>query len=110
MVGNQEQFANSNGAQPKDKKRIEQLMGNLLRAGVILAATIVFLGGMIHLRHGYPVNYQTFQPEPENLRTLTGIFHEAIALHGPGLDSVWSFGVDCDAGGPRRFFGAGIFI
>src|SRR6267154_1796982 len=31
------------------------------------------------------LNYQVFQGEPEELRTVIGIFHEALALHGRGL-------------------------
>ena len=62
-------------------------MGRLLRAGVILAAVFVMVGGAIYLaRHQTPVtNYHVFQGEPEELRTVPGIFHEALALHGRGL-------------------------
>jgi uncharacterized membrane protein len=30
-------------------------------------------------------NYGVFQGEPEELRTVSGIFHSALALHGRGL-------------------------
>lgn len=68
------------------EKRMDELMGLLLRSGVILAASIVLLGGAVHLiRHPVPMNYRVFQGEPENLRTISGIFSEARAFHGRGL-------------------------
>ena len=68
-------------------KRMDELMGFLLRSGVILAASIVFAGGVVYLaRHPFPViNYRVFQGEPQNLRTVSGIFSEAKAFHGRGL-------------------------
>jgi len=69
------------------EKRMDEIMGRLLRTGVILAAAFVLAGGVVFLvRHPEPVtNYQVFQGEPEELRTVIGIFHEALALHGRGL-------------------------
>jgi len=69
------------------EKRMDEIMGRLLRTGVILAAAFVLVGGVVFLvRHPEPVtNYQVFQGEPEELRTVIGIFHEALALHGRGL-------------------------
>lgn len=68
-------------------KQIDEWMGLLLRSGVILAAFVVFVGGVVYLvRHRLPViDYSVFQGEPENLRTISGIFSEARALHGRGL-------------------------
>jgi len=68
-------------------KRMDELMGFLLRSGMILAASIVFAGGVVYLaRHPFPViNYRVFQGEPQNLRTVSGIFSEAKAFHGRGL-------------------------
>lgn len=69
------------------EKRMDEIMGQLLRTGVILAAVIVMAGGVIYLRqHATPItNYRVFQGEPEELRTVTGVFHGALALRGPGL-------------------------
>ena len=71
----------------KMDKRIDMLMGLLLRTGVSLAATIVLVGGVVFLaRHRVPVtNYRVFQGEPAELRTLRGIFREAFVWHGRGL-------------------------
>jgi uncharacterized membrane protein len=68
-------------------KRVDMFMGMLLRTGVLLAATIVFTGGVVFLaRHHEPVtNYHVFRGEPAQLRTLRGIFHEAGAWHAQGL-------------------------
>jgi uncharacterized membrane protein len=69
------------------EKRMDEIMGRLLRAGVILAAVFVMVGGAIYLaRHQMPVtNYRVFQGEPEELRTVPGIFQESLTLRGRGL-------------------------
>jgi uncharacterized membrane protein len=69
------------------EQRMDEIMGRLLRTGVILAAVFVLAGGGVYLgRHRTPVtNYRVFQGEPEELRKVSGIFHEALALRGRGL-------------------------
>lgn len=75
----------SDGAVQTDK-RMDELMGLLLRSGVILAASVVLAGGVIYLsRHPFPTDYRVFQGEPQNLRTVSGILAEAKALRGRGL-------------------------
>lgn len=71
----------------RSDQKMDEVMGGLLRSGVVLAAVIVFVGGVLFLsRHRLPVtNYRVFQGEPVELRTISGIFHEALALHGRGL-------------------------
>ena len=68
-------------------KRIDELMGLLLRTGVLLAAATVALGGAVFLvRHPLPVtNYRVFQGEPIELRTLRGIFAASLQGRGRGL-------------------------
>lgn len=72
--------------QPTDK-RMDEIMGRLLRTGVTLAAVVVLAGGVIFLvRHPMPVtNYREFQGEPAELRTVPGILHQALGLRGRGL-------------------------
>jgi uncharacterized membrane protein len=71
----------------KAEQRMDEIIGRLLQGGVILAASFVFAGGAVFLtRHPTPVtNYRVFQGEPEELRTVSGIFHEALELRGRGL-------------------------
>jgi len=66
---------------------VEQFIGNLLRGGVLLAATVVLLGGSLYLaRHGVesPL-YGSFRGEPEELRRIPGILADALALRGRGI-------------------------
>lgn len=69
------------------ERRMDEIIGRLLQAGVILSALFVLAGGAVyHARHPEPVtDYRVFHGEPEELRTVSGIFHEALALHGRGL-------------------------
>jgi uncharacterized membrane protein len=71
---------------PSDR-RVDEIMGALLRTGVVLSAMFVLAGGIVYLaRHQMPVtNYRVFQGEPAELRTVQGILREALALHGRGL-------------------------
>jgi uncharacterized membrane protein len=68
-------------------KRMDEIIGRLLQVGVILSAVFVLSGGAVYLaRHPEPVmDYRVFQGEPEDLRTVPGIFHEALAVRGRGL-------------------------
>jgi len=68
-------------------RRVDKIMGVLLRTGVVLSAMFVLAGGIVYLaRHQMPVtNYRVFQGEPAELRTAPGILHEGLALRGRGL-------------------------
>ena len=68
-------------------QKVDVIVGNLLRAGVVISAAVVFAGGVIYLvRHGAEVpNYHLFRGEPADLRALSGILHDALALRGRGL-------------------------
>jgi uncharacterized membrane protein len=67
-------------------QRMDEIMGHLLRTGVILAAAIVVVGGVLYLsRHPGPVrDYHEFNGEPVEFRTVSGIVHEATAFSGRG--------------------------
>jgi uncharacterized membrane protein len=62
-------------------------MGNLLRAGVVLAAIIVIGGGIFYLiRYGATSpDYGVFHGEPADLRSLLGILVDAVDLRSRGL-------------------------
>jgi uncharacterized membrane protein len=68
-------------------EKVESIMGNLLRAGVILAATVVLFGGLIYLiRHGTAQpSYQMFRGEPTDLKTIRGIWRDALSFRGRGI-------------------------
>lgn len=68
-------------------QRIENVLGNLLRAGVLLSALVVSIGGAIYLvRHGHsPVDFRVFRGEPADLRDVRGIIGDTVALHGRGI-------------------------
>jgi len=66
---------------------VDELIGNLLRVGVTLAAAMVLLGGTVYLfRNGLAApHYQVFVGEPADLRSVSGIVRDALALRGRGL-------------------------
>jgi uncharacterized membrane protein len=68
-------------------QRIEAIIGDLLRAGVIFSGVIVLIGGMVYLIHqGNTVpHYGVFHGEPSDLRSLSGIVADALARHGRGI-------------------------
>jgi len=68
-------------------ERIERVMGNLLRIGVILAATTVLIGGIFYLFHFglHTPHYAIFRGEPAEFRMLSGIFLKAFSLHELGI-------------------------
>lgn len=64
------------------EERVEQLVGNLLRVGVLVAATVTLLGGIAFLVHhgALAPDHATFRGQPEMLSTLSGIIAGALAL------------------------------
>jgi len=68
-------------------RRIEEIVAVLLRTGVALSASVVFVGGVIYLaRHGTsPADYRVFHGEPSEMRSLSGIIHSSLTWHGRGI-------------------------
>jgi uncharacterized membrane protein len=68
-------------------QRIEDVIGYLLRGGVMLSAAVVSCGAVVYLlRHGGArPEYGVFHGEPSELRSLIGIIHNAFAGHGRGI-------------------------
>jgi uncharacterized membrane protein len=65
-------------------ERIEQIVGNLLRAGVLTAAAVVSVGAVLYLIQegsGTPA-YQQFHGEPSSLRHVTDIVADAFHCSG----------------------------
>jgi uncharacterized membrane protein len=70
-----------------DDRRLETMIGNLLRAGVLLAAAIVLAGGAVYLlqHHADKPTYRIFTLESQSLRSLPGIVHSAVHFQSEGL-------------------------
>lgn len=66
---------------------VEGIIGSLLRAGVLIAATVVALGGFIYLvRHGgAPADYAVFRGEPDDLRHTSGIMKQVLGGRSRGI-------------------------
>ncbi|MEH2246330.1 DUF1634 domain-containing protein [Nostoc sp.] len=72
-------------SQPKrrwSEHQVEQFIGNLLRFGVLVATSVVLVGGVLYLIHygTSPVNYQFFRGEPADFNSLEGV--ETAVLSG----------------------------
>jgi len=73
-------------------KDIQAILGTLLRAGVIISMTIVFIGGIIFLIHhkGVIVDYKVFKPEISEFSSIAAIFNGVGTLRG---DAIVQFGI-----------------
>ena len=70
-----------------EDRRMDEIIGALLRFGVILAAAVVFAGGVVYLvRYGWSTaRYGIFQGEPSDLRHIGSILRDALAFHARGI-------------------------
>jgi uncharacterized membrane protein len=70
-----------------DDRRLETIIGNLLRAGVLLAAATVFLGGVLYLVHHSAdrVNYQHFSAAGDTFQSISGVVKAATHLDSEAL-------------------------
>jgi uncharacterized membrane protein len=68
-------------------QKLDDVLGNLLIAGVMAAALVVAAGGMVYLaRHGGQViHYRKFSGQPPELRGLRGIWQQAFSGEGKAL-------------------------
>jgi uncharacterized membrane protein len=66
-----------------DDHKIEAVIGNLLRTGVLMAAFVVLVGGILYLaQHGSSsVDFRVFHGETGELNSIAGIVQGAVALH-----------------------------
>ncbi|MBZ5521053.1 MAG: DUF1634 domain-containing protein [Acidobacteriia bacterium] len=76
-----------NKPNPWTDHRLELMIGNLLRAGVFLAAAVVLLGGVLYLaQHGMDrPDYHDFHGPQNQLTSVPGILRDAAALHSRGI-------------------------
>ena len=63
-------------------RRLEDIIGQLLRAGVLVSAITVLSGGVLFLiaHHADPIQDRVFVPGGPDTRSLVGIVHAAV--HG----------------------------
>jgi uncharacterized membrane protein len=68
-------------------QQVEEIIGNLLRYGVLTAALVTLAGGLLFLvRHGgETADYHVFRGEPADLRTVSGVVRETLAGRSRGL-------------------------
>jgi uncharacterized membrane protein len=68
-------------------ERLDKKLGQLLRGGVVISATVVLIGGIVFLaRHGYTrPDYHQFRSEPETYRCISGILRSALSLSGRAI-------------------------
>lgn len=70
-----------------DDRRLESIIGSLLRIGVLLAAAVVLAGGALYLArfHSATANYHQFSVERGELRNIGGIAHSAVHFNSEGI-------------------------
>lgn len=68
-------------------ERVELLVAGLLRFGVLLSSVVVLAGAVGYLiRYGHTApHYAVFRGEPEELRSIGGIFRGALSLHSRAI-------------------------
>ena len=66
-------------------RKIEEIVADLLTAGVAVSALVVLAGACLYLlRYGHsPADYRVFRGEPTDLRNLRGIVGSALATAQP---------------------------
>ena len=78
-----------NVPKPTDEQ-VEQIIGNILKIAIIIAAIIVLAGGILYMiqNGGNQPEYHVFKGEPKSLRTISGILKELLNLDGLGIIQV----------------------
>jgi uncharacterized membrane protein len=73
--------------QPWRDRRLEIILGNLLRTGVLLSAAVVLSGACVYLyRHAHEkADYRVFLGEPSEFRTIPGVIRSVMNGRGRGL-------------------------
>lgn len=68
-------------ARDAQDERVEQIIGRLLQVGVLMAAVVVLVGGVLLLgQYGHrPAAFGTFRGEDSTLRSVGAIIREALS-------------------------------
>ena len=66
---------------------VDQLLGNLLRIGVIVATIVAAIGGVLYLAQhsAQPTDHRVFHGEPPELRHLGSIVRAAFTLNSAAI-------------------------
>ena len=72
---------------PGKEDHTERILGVLLRAGAMAAAAVVLAGGIWYMaKFGtLPPHYRTFRGEPQDLRSVAGIWHGVLHVQPRSL-------------------------
>ncbi|MGA8573762.1 MAG: DUF1634 domain-containing protein [Desulfobaccales bacterium] len=68
-------------------QKVETIIGNILRDGVLIASFVILVGGIFFLTRysGKIPHYRVFRGEPTDLRSIPGIFRDAFSLSSRGI-------------------------
>ena len=66
---------------------MQAVIGWILRLGVLLSMSVIFIGGIIYLnRHGHiPADYHTFKGVPDFVHSTHGIINGIITIRGRAI-------------------------
>ncbi|RWY48188.1 DUF1634 domain-containing protein [Mucilaginibacter gilvus] len=69
------------------EKDMQSIIGWILRAGVFISMTVVFLGGVLYIyRHGHATaDYHTFKGVPDFVHNASGIINGIFTLRGRAI-------------------------
>ncbi len=72
---------NKSVTKTSSEQQLEYLLSNLMKYGVLIASTVVFLGGILYLiHHGTePAGYHFFQGEPSEFRSPAGVIKAILS-------------------------------
>jgi uncharacterized membrane protein len=67
---------------PITDKQLESAIADMLRFGVVLAAIVVLIGGLMYLRHPWMTlpDYSHFRAMPIELNTVAGVLRGVLRL------------------------------
>jgi uncharacterized membrane protein len=66
---------------------LDGVVAKILQVGVVIAASVVLLGGVVFLVHhgGETFGFRTFKGEPADLCSVSGILKGALSFSGRGM-------------------------
>ncbi len=87
LVNDCEVDGERNFTKTSNDRQLEQLLGNLLRYGVLIASTVVLVGGILYLIHhgAEPADYEFFQGEASVLRSPAGVVTAVLSGNRRGI-------------------------